>query len=610
MYAQVVFGLAISGPFDYIVPAEFRGKIKPGARVRVSFGRRMLVGYVVGLLAHTKVRKLKPISELIDAEPLLNDKALLLTKWLSEYYCCSWGEAIETWLPEALRKGRVAEAVKYKSDACRINKPPVLLQCPDRSVRWGYYLKEISRVLNNGASVIVLLPDTDSLVIAKEKIESGLNLHAALLYRKQPKELDAWLKARQADTRIVLGTRSAVFAQPQGLGLIIVDEEGDFVYKQDQVPHYHARELALKRAEIEGIEIILGASVLSLESIYLYKQGKAELKALAGSAKLPQIDVIAPVRSRGARSQGILSKYASDSILSCLASGQKALIFINRKGFATSAYCHSCGLALKCPRCAINLVYHFQEKTLSCHYCNFKMPPPEICPSCNAGYIKYSGLGTEKIESELSRIFPQARIAKYDAEHSPGFSDADILVASQSVIKAAGLRFSLVVVMAVDSLFNRIDFRALEKTFYVLAELSGLAGDKIIVETHLGQHYMFSALKSGDYNIFYDQELKYRKELSFPPYRHFAAVKLRGSDSCKVKDCASKLMEYLNGRLKDKSIKFISLNPGHHPKLRGNFYWQLLFSSPSPEKLSRFLKISLKDFSHSGIIVTVDIDPI
>jgi len=611
LYAQVVFGLAVSGPFDYIVPQALAGNIKAGARVRVSFGRRILIGYVVGLTHTTCIKKLKPIAELIDQTPVLNKDILLLTKWLSDYYCCSWGEAIETALPQSLRRGLSIPSVKY-NDYPRFSKTPqlILLQSIDRFARWDFYLKEIKRTLDSRRSVIMLLPDIHTLLRAREKIISGLNIIPALLYRKQPKELDEWFKIKKQEVRIVLGTRAAVFAPLENLGLIIVDEEEDFVYKQDQVPHYHTREIALKRSDIEDTQVILGGSATSLEALYLSRKNKVSPVLIPKSGGMPQIDIVPPARHRGIKNIDILSRYASDSIAGCLASGKKILIFLNRKGFATFAYCHNCGLPLKCLRCAVNLVYHFQGQVLTCNYCNFKMQPPEICPSCNSGYIKYSGLGTEKIESELARVFPQARVAKWDESGQVNFKGTDIFVASQNIIKEPDLKFSLIVVMAVDNSLNRIDFRASERTFATLSGILGLAEGKIIIETYLSNHHVFRALKSADMNIFYDEELKQRKQLNFPPYRHLGLVKLRGKNYAKVKEAAEACFNHLTKGNKDKFIKILSINPGHHPKLRGNFYWQILLSSAKPRALVEFLKINLKDFLHSGIIVTVDIDPI
>jgi primosomal protein N' (replication factor Y) len=238
------------------------------------------------------------------------------------------------------------------------------------------------------------------------------------------------------------------------------------------------------------------------------------------------------------------------------------------------------------------------------------MDLPKICPNCNSGYIKFSGVGTEKIESEISRLFPQAKIKMLDNEPDQNIKDADIFISTSAVIKQKDYNFGLIAVLLIDNYLNRVDFRASEKTFCLLTGLLALTAKMLVIQTKLPRQTCFQALIKNDPDIFYNQELKARKQLNFPPYRHMALIKLKGKTAEKVKAAAIFLFEKLNMSNTQKSIKIISVNPAQHAKLRGNFYWQVLVSSPDAEKLSKFLKINLKDFSHSGIIVTVDIDPL
>jgi primosomal protein N' (replication factor Y) len=224
------------------------------------------------------------------------------------------------------------------------------------------------------------------------------------------------------------------------------------------------------------------------------------------------------------------------------------------------------------------------------------MSPPKICPSCNAGYIKYFGTGTDKIESELARIFPQARIG------------TDIVVSTSLILKEEGANFDLICVLNIDNSLNRVDYMAAEKVFYLLFGLATLTDKVIIIPTNFPQHHCFKSLSTGDANVFYSQELKFRKQLNFPPYKHMCLVKLRGRNLEKVQKSAEDLFDKLKEG--NKAVKALSLNPGQPEKLRGNFYWQILFSAASAQKLSSFLKIHLKDSRYSGIIVTVDVDPV
>jgi len=239
------------------------------------------------------------------------------------------------------------------------------------------------------------------------------------------------------------------------------------------------------------------------------------------------------------------------------------------------------------------------------------MQPPDICPNCQRSYIKYSGAGTEKIESELSRLFPQARIKKLDNAGSQiKLDDADIFVSSRSVLKENDYRFDLVGVLSIDNLLNKIDLLASQKTFTLLVGLLCLAKEKMVIQTNISSHHCFRALKHKEFDIFYETELRQRRELKFPPYAHLGLLKLRGRKENKVREISNALFSELTTAAKNKNITVMSVNPAQPAKLRGNFCWQILLRSDNAKKISRFLKTQLKNSSHSGIIVTVDIDPI
>ena len=615
LYAKVVLGLAVEGPFDYIVPAYLEKDIAPGVRVWVTLRNRKTIGYVVGLTRKTEIKKLKKILNTIDDYPILDKNMLALTKELSVYYCCSWGEAICTALPQALRKGRgIGDNKIALTNSCSQKDSPglILVHDLDGRARWDIYLKEIRQTLDNKKAVIVLLPDFNSLLRAQETLAAGLGIKPVLLYRKQANELAQWLKVKTGEAKIVLGTRSAIFAPFNNLGLVIIDEEQDQAYKQDQVPHYNPREVGSMRARCQGSRLILGSSSPSLESLYLVKTNKAKYILIPGKNDFPEVKIVdikhLPFQDR--KRNFAFSKILEDSVSSVLGLKGKVLLFLNRRGFATLASCNNCGLSLKCPRCNINLVYHFKDNVLNCHYCNFKTSPPTICPNCNAGYIRYSGLGTQKLESELSRVFAQARIKRLEGHLDFDIKDADIIVATSSIIKQTGYNFDLIGVLYIDNSLNRIDFRASEKAFDLLIGLMKLTDKKLIIETRIPQHHCFQALLSKDINKFYDEELRQRRELGFPPYRHMVLVKLRGVNPDKVKGASSLLFQQLSVSCKDKGVKIVSVNPAQPSKLRGNFYWQVLINTDNAKKASAFLKRNLKDFSRSGIIVTVDVDPV
>jgi primosomal protein N' (replication factor Y) len=619
LFAKVVLGLPVEGPFDYIVPKNLEKKINPGIRVEVNFSHRKIIGYVVDLSKETSIKNLKKILKVIDSEPVLDKVLLSLTHEISDYYCCSWGEAIETVLPEPLRKGKTIP--KFKDLQISANTQENKLKNPDNEFilihdldgkkRWDMYLEHIKYALQNNKSVIILLPDKNSVLNAKNFIQSRFDVPLGILFRKKPKELEDWLKIKSGIVNIVIGSRSGIFAPIKNLGLIIIEEEENSIYKQDQVPHYHAREVAFMRSKLEKAGLILGSMTPSLESFYLSEKQKIKYPVTSGIKDFPEVKIIDMKSGQFApdRRKIVFSKYLIDTIASALNLGGKVLLFLNRKGFATYSFCINCGMVIKCPRCNINLVYHFKDNILSCHYCNFNMELPKICPNCNSGYIKFTGAGTEKIESELSRIFVKARIERYDLKKRPSPDEADIFIATSAIIRQSDFYFELVGVLDIDNSLNRIDFRSSEKTFEILVGLLKLAKERLLIQTRIPNHHCFHALLKKDIDWFYKEELKQRKELNFPPYKHIILIKLRGKKEDRVRQLSHKVFE----RLKENKIKFIkilSVHPGQPSKLRDNFYWQILIKTHNVKKATAFLKSSLKGLSSSGIILTVDVDPV
>lgn len=611
-YARVVVGLPVEGPFDYFIPPEFNQRIKVGIRVKVEFGYKKMPAYVVGVTGKTAIKNIKPILELLDDNSILDSQMLWLTKELSRYYCCSWGQAIDTALPHSLRSTRKT-AFTQQDDNSRENSSSeiLLLHDLDGRGRWDVYMHHLRQSLDEGRSAILIVPEIHSLLKAKAYIENNFNTTPAVLYRSNPDEIKEWSRIKDGKVNIVLGMRSGIFAPLSNLGLMIIDQEDDYAYKQDQVPHYHVREVAIMRAKKQKIKLILGSSHPSLESYYLAKSGKIKYSILPRRKEFPQIKLVNTSSDYAAtkKKEVILSAYLLEALRSALNNKAKALLFLNRRGFASKAICRHCNKTFKCPRCSINLVYHFKEGILRCHYCNFQMPAPAICPECNSDYIKYSGAGGERLESEIARLFPGAKVRRVDDIKDLDDKETDIFIATSLIFKATDLNFDFIGVLSIDEALNHIDFRAQENVFRLLSSLLCLTDKSMVIQTRLVTHSCFQALLNRDSDFFYKEELSQRRQLLFPPYRHLAYVVLRGRKEAKVKALSEGLFSQLNNNSR-KGIKILSLNPAQPEKLRGNFYWRILICGQSPKNISEFLKINLKVYSHSGIIITVDVDPI
>ena len=612
LYAKVVVGVPVEGPFDYLIPSDLEKTIKSGQRVRVPFGSRRMLGFVVGLSRQTQIKNPKKILEILDEGRALDKKMLSLTKELAQYYCCSWGEAIETALPLGLRRGRKIQIREPAQANALANPESVLLHDLDEAAKWDIYLSKIRDTLGAGRSVLVLFPDHSAVLKARERIGEALSIAPILLYRKQAAETNEWLKLREGRAQLVLALRSGIFAPLSDLGLVIIDGEHDQAYKQDQVPHYHARDVALMRVNREKASLILASATPTLESMYLAKKKKLQYVFISRKSTFPEIKLfdLRRLSYKERKKNLFFSRFLEDAINVTLQEKGKVLVFLNRKGFATFAYCHTCGFIQRCPRCDVHLVYYFNEKLLRCHHCSFKTSPPEICPHCQSGYIKYSGIGTQKLESELSRVFPHANIQRIENFDNLDLKGVDISVATSAIIKHPGYHFDLVAVLGIDNSLNRMDWRASEKTFALLVGLLKLTDKKMIIQTSSPEHICFEALLKKDVSCFYDEELRHRKQLNFPPYKHMILVKFRGKKAEKVKEASHAFFKRLNEASRLRDIRIVSVNPALPSQLRGNYYWQVLLIANNPKKVSAFLKINLKDFPHSGIIVTVDVDPV
>ncbi|MFA6350562.1 MAG: primosomal protein N' [Candidatus Omnitrophota bacterium] len=606
LYAKVVFGLSIEGPFDYLVPEEFAKAVKPGSRVKVSFGFQKKTGYVISLSSKTNIKKIKPILELLDKSPILDNEMLGLCRRLADYYCCSLGEMIETAIPDKLRKAKIVEFIPENQVENNEREGQVeVFQCSDSSKRFSYYIQRLKSALEQKKSAILVLSDVNKVDKTKNILKRELGLVPACLLRNHKSEMDDWLRVKSGQDKLVIGTRSAVFAPLNSPGLIIIDEEDDAVYKQDQVPHYHARIAAILRSH-QGADVILGSVMPSLEAIYLRQEENARYLNCRVD-KNTEVQVIDFSRQRKGT---IFTRFLEDAVASSIAAKQKVLLFINRKGFATFAGCNQCGFIYKCPRCNINLIFHYRENTLGCHYCSYKTEPVKICPKCNAGYIRYSGSGVEKLESEIAKIFPQAKIKIIDDKFNVDTAEADIFIATQIVLKKECANFDLTGVLGIDNTFNRPDFRSTEKSMHLLEGLLAITGKKMIIQTRYPSHHCFSALAKNDPEIFYKEELKERKQLKFPPFTHFILIKIRSPKDDKAKEACSRLFDKLKQSALPNGIELINFAAAPVPKLRGNYYWQIMIKASQPKKAGLIIKKHLAGMSHSGIIVIVDVDPV
>lgn len=609
--AQVVVGLPVEGPFDYAVPPALMDKIAVGQRVRVFFNRRQRLGIIVGFKAKSLFKRLNPVLSCLDSPPVLDEHALAFTKELSEYYACSWGEAIETWLPPALRTASPLEWTPPASDV-KPEGPPATVLLHDKSLdkRWPLILDMVRKTLDANRGVVFLVPEAALVDFVVAHLMKAVSVPVVVLDKKASaaKELEHWLTVREGKARVVVGTRSAVFAPAADLGLIVIYEEENTAYKQEQTPHYDARVLARMRAGGEGCSVLYVSSAPSAET---WEQARKEKwqKITCDAERLSALQIV-DMTNYNPQKTSILSFPLQNAIRDTLAQKGKVVLLMNRKGFATRTHCHQCGFTVKCERCNVNLTYLYSQKVMVCRHCNFKAQLPKVCPQCRGGYLRSSGTGTEKLESEVARLYPQARVGRFDTNSKSFPCQADIVITTKAILREQGtVDASLIGVINFDAELHHLDFRCGHHAFALLVRLRRLAAQKLLVQTRMMDNYALQSVCKDDFEGFYKKELSLRKELGFPPYRHLVAIGVRGVNEDFVFEQAKELFTRLEKDHGPK-VEISDPHPDVNPKLRDKYRFTILLKGHSVKSILAFIRKALKDFSKKrNTIVTVNVDP-
>src|SRR3989338_1188850 len=614
---QVVVGLPVEGPFDYSVPPALMDKVAVGQRVRVLFNRRQRVGIIVGFKATSPFKRLNPVLSCLDNLPALDEQALAFTKELSAYYACSWGEAIETWLPPALRTARPLEwlppapgEARLEESSFPFTKNITLLHDKSSDKRWPLILEMVRKTLDAGRGVIFLAPETAMIDAVVVRLGKAVSIPAVVLDKKTSaaEELERWLTVREGKARVVVCTRSAVFAPIADLGLIIIYEEENTAYKQEQTPHYDARVLARMRAGVEGCSVLYVSSAPGAET---WEQARKEKwqKITCETERLSATQIV-DMTNYNPQKTSILSFPLQNAIRDTLAQQGKVILLMHRKGFTTRTHCHQCGFTVKCGRCNVNLTYLHSQKLMVCRHCNFKAELPKVCPQCHGGYLRSSGTGTEKLESEVARLYPQARVGRFDTNSKSFPLQADVVITTKAILREQGpMDASLIGVINFDAELHHLDFRSGHHAFALLVRLRQLAAQKLLVQTRLMDNYALQTARKNDFEGFYKRELSLRKELGFPPYRHLVAIGLRGVNEDFVFEQAKELFARME-KDRDAKVEISDPHPDVNPKLRDKYRFTILLKGHSVKSILAFIRKALKDFSRKrNTILTINVDP-
>jgi len=512
----------------------------------------------------------------------------------------------------------------------------VLLHGVTGSGKTEVYLQAIAHALEQGKGAIVLVPEIALTPQTVDRFRSRFAdrpeiiavLHSSL---SDGERYDEWHRIRAGEARVVVGARSALFAPVHPLGLIVVDEEHEPTYKQDEAPRYNARDVAVMRGHREQCAVVLGSATPSLESYANSQSGKyacAELNQRVDNRQMPAIRMVdMRVEAQREGRPHIFSRELIKAVRARLGRVEQTMIFLNRRGFSASLICPDCGYTPECRHCSVNMTYHKARAQLVCHFCGAEEAVPARCPECRSDQFRYAGAGTEKIEEIMKKLFPKARIERMDSDtmrRKNAHRDVlgrfrsgkiDILVGTQMIAK--GLDFpnvTLVGVVNPDHALHMADFRAGERTFQLLTQVAGRAGrgeaaGEVIVQTYTPHHPAIQAARRMDFEGYCDQELAFRKELSYPPYAHLACVTLRGKTEIAVERTAQVFHRALSNGLRGEGIELSGAVPAPIARVRGEYRWQIIARAPKTRILANALRAATGEMKvPKGVKYTIDID--
>ncbi|HXX45875.1 MAG TPA: primosomal protein N' [Candidatus Acidoferrales bacterium] len=496
------------------------------------------------------------------------------------------------------------------------------------------YLDAIEATLSRGKTAIVLVPEIALTLWVGRLVRARFGNRVGVLHSGLPdiERAREWWRVRRGEASVVVGTRSAVFAPLENLGLVIVDEEQESSYKQEETPRYNGRDTAVYRARLEGAVALLGSATPSLETFHNARGGKYRLLKLTSRVEnrpLAEVHIV-DLREEFRRQHRAapISETLGTAIALRLEEKTQAMVLINRRGYSWSLLCRSCGAVVQCQNCSIALTYHKSRERLECHYCGFSIRPPKQCPKCRAGYMYFVGDGAERVDEYLRQQFPHARVARLDRDTvrtkrqyqqilgAFAKGDVDILVGTQMVAKGHDFqRVTLVGVAAADLALGRPDFRAAERTFQLLTQVAGRAGrgelsGEVLVETYYPEHYAIQLAAQQDYESFYEKEAHFRRMLHYPPFTALASVLVRDR---KVENAVrwSRALAACFAPFEKHGVKILGPAPAPLARLKRDYRFQFVLKSPQRAMLGKSLAAALdfctaKEIPSNAVIVDVD----
>jgi primosomal protein N' (replication factor Y) len=642
--------------FTYGVPEEFRGRVKPGSRVLVPFGPRRVTAYVIAERGNAPgAVRLRELAGLVDEEPLLTGALLDLARWMSAYYLYPLGEVLKAVLPSSIKgKGRIScEDETEGKFPPETECPPLtgdqqaafdavcaalasgasarfLLHGVTGSGKTEVYLRCIDEALRMGKSALVLVPEIALIPQTTSRFRRRFGGAVAVLHSRLTGAQRAalWRGARSGEIRIVIGARSAVFVPLERLGIIVVDEEQDSSFKQEDKPRYNAVRAARFRAELEGAVLLLGSATPSLEAYDAALRGETgylALRSRPGGLEMPRVEII-DMRGR----YEIFSEELLRALEGCIARREQAIVLINRRGHANFVQCRGCGWIAQCPDCSISLTFHSRPQKLLCHYCGFEKEAPDACPRCGEYKIVHRGIGTERVEMELMNLLPGVRVARMDLDTTAGraghlavlasFSsgERDVLLGTQMVAKGHHFpNVTLIGVLTADRGLRFPDFRAAEKTFRLLFQAVGRTGrgekgGTVLIQTYAGDHFIYQHLVRHDYEGFAARELEMRAALGYPPAGRLMLLTVSSRSQERSERAAAEIAGALEKAVAPEIAGILGPTPALIERLRGRYRFQILVKGALDVRLrGDMLRVARESLAGAkSIDLQWDVDPV
>ncbi len=661
-FAQVALPLPLRRTFIYRVPAELEDRVAPGVQVQVPFHGRTARGVVVERSDHDP--REDGVRDLLAAlaAPPVSPHLLALARWVADYYVAPIGEVLASTLPGGLegfarsraRRQAVEDRVlrlalperitltEAQRAAVRATEQaiagrsfaPLLLHGVTASGKTEIYLRAAGAAREAGGQTLVLVPEValGSQVVAVFRARFGGRVGVLHSYLSVGERRRNWELARRGALDVVVGARSAVFAPLPELRLIVVDEEHEPAYKQSEQVRYHGRDTAVRRAQMLGIPVVLGSATPSLESLANAARRKYRLLRLperVDRRALPTVRVV-DLRREGAGGR-MLSPTLRAAIARRLERGEQALLFLNRRGHSHYTQCRACGFVPECPHCDITLTLHLAPNQWRCHYCDHQQPAGTQCPSCGRALLRFASGGTQRAERELKATFPEARVLRLDTDVARDRAEpervlaafargaGDLLLGTQMIAKGLDFpRVTLVGVLDADVALHLPDFRAAERTYQLLVQVSGRAGrgrtaGEVVVQTCTPEHPAIAATVLQDPHLFLEHELAQRREAGYPPYTRLAALLFTGAREAEVERVGTAVAESLAADPAAAGVTVLGPAPQALARLRGRYRWHVLLKAGSAVRVRAAARRALELAEGAGhprtVRVSVDVDP-